>query len=69
VNHHALLCLSRASSDRFVFTLYLDKAKTAGSHGFRTLDGTKVGYVDIVVESSPEDRISCISSYLSSINM
>jgi hypothetical protein len=69
VNYHALLDSFGAGNDRFILTFNLHKAETTrGSRLDLFLDGTEVGYVDAILEGSPEDGHSLFSLDVFTVN-
>jgi hypothetical protein len=61
VNHHAFIDRLGTGGNRFLSPLYFNKAEATGSKGFSLFpNGTEVGYIDTIVESSPEDRVPLV---------
>jgi hypothetical protein len=69
VDHHTFFHRFRTGSDGFYPTLHLYKAQTAGGSSFLLFpDGTEVGNIDAVFESSEEDVLSLAGFYVFSVN-
>jgi hypothetical protein len=61
MDHHSFFDGLGAGGNRFIVPLYLHKAEAAGGGGLTLFpNGTEVGDVDAVVESSPEDRVPLV---------
>jgi hypothetical protein len=69
IDHYPLSYRRSAGSNGVLYAFYLHKAETAGSKRFAPFsEGTKVGDVDVIIQSCPQDLLPWGSSYLLAVN-